>query len=346
MILAISLDAIKQFLELLPLAKGIIPVGTWILKNLIAFITIVLIIIISISVFLAAEFLLSSQQFPGFRLLSVLLAMFVGACTLLAALVFFKPVKEAFQQISLTPTTSIGIIPPSITPNFNLVLYGLRGSGKTTLIKKLLTLDELGREPSTLESKIYTGQVKFDLTTDRPINLRIADYYGEKPSRFLDMIKTEFTNAQGAAIVNAIIFVVDVAPRGLDLDGTIMTDAKLIAAMDPEKIADRVAEHQDYISRSILEVLFSQIASSNLQSVRLLINKADLVEVFYGQNFAQNLGLSQTFSTPEAWARHLFEPIDASLKQACQSQNLDYSAIFTSLTQNPNIDFLKGLKGL
>jgi Signal recognition particle receptor beta subunit len=342
MILAISLDAIKQFLELLPLAKGIVPVGTWILKNLIAFITIVLIIIVSISIFLAAEFLLSSQQFPGFRLLSILLAIFVGACTLLAALVFFKPVKDAFQQISLPVAPSPPIAPKNNTPDFNLVLYGLRGSGKTTLIKKLLTLDELGREPSTLESKIYTGQIKFDLTTDRAVNLRIADYYGEKPSRFLDMIKTEFTNSQGSSIVNAIIFVVDVAPRGLDLDGTIMTDAKLVAAMDGDKLTDRVAEHQDYISRSILEVLFSQIASSNLQSVRLLINKADLVEVFYGQN----LGLSQTFSTPEAWARHLFEPIDASLKQACQSQNLDYSAVFTSLTQNPSIDFLKGLKGL
>jgi GTPase SAR1 family protein len=341
MVAAVSLDAIKQFLELLPLAKGIVPAITWIVKNLVAFITILLIIIVAIVVFLGSEFFLSSQQFPGLTLISMLFAIFVGACTLLAALVFFPPVKAAFQQIGLPATNSPKPLPNGEHADFNLVLYGLRGSGKTTLIKKLLTLEELGLEPSTLDAKVYTGQVKFDLSSDRTLNLRIADYYGEKPSNFLEMIKSEFVDGQGVAIVNAIIFFVDIAPRGIDLDGSLMSDEKLISAMDRGKIDDRIAEHHDYISRSILEVLFSQIASANLHSVRLLINKADLAEEFYRKN-----GFKRQFANPEAWARAAFDRIDTSLHQACQTQGLDYAAYFTSLTKNPNIDFLKGLKGM
>jgi hypothetical protein len=40
MIFATSLDAIKQFLEILPLTKAIVPVVTWAFKNLVAFVTI------------------------------------------------------------------------------------------------------------------------------------------------------------------------------------------------------------------------------------------------------------------------------------------------------------------
>jgi hypothetical protein len=340
MIAAVSLDAIKQFLELLPLAKGIVPTVTWIFKNLVASITLLLIVIVSISVFLGAEYLFSSQKFPGLTLISILVAVFVGACTLLAALVLFQPVKDAFQQIGL-PNNDAKTLPNGDTIDFNLVLYGLRGSGKTTLIKKLLTLEELGLEPSTLDSKVYQGQIKFDLDHDRAINLRIADYYGEKPSNFLDTLKADFVNSAGESTVNAVIFFVDMAPRGLDLDGSILPDDKLLNLMDRDKINERIAEHHDYMSRSILEVLFSQIASSNLQSVRLLINKADLAEVFYSKH-----GFKKQFPNPEAWVTQAFEKIDTHLRQACQTQGLDYASTFTSLTKNPNIDFLKGLKGL
>jgi GTPase SAR1 family protein len=340
MILATSLDAIKQFLEILPLTKAIVPVVTWAFKNLVAFVTILLIFIIAIAAFFGIELLFSSNQFPGLTLLSLLLATFVGACTLLVALVFFPPVKQAFQNIS---PTGKALAPADAAKEntFNLVLYGLRGSGKTTLIKKLLTIDELGLEPSTTASQIYQGQIMPNLTADQPINLRVADYYGEKPSNFLDMVKSEFTTSNGDSIVNTIIFFVDIAPRGMDMDGSLMADDQMIAAMDIQQVTNRITEHEDYISRSILEVLFSQIGNENLHSVRLLINKADLAAAIYAKQ-----GLKRKFDSPESWVRSLVSRIDASLQQVSQSQNLDYSSHFVSLTKSTNIDWLKSLKGM
>jgi GTPase SAR1 family protein len=340
MILATSLDAIKQFLEILPLTKAIVPVVTWAFKNLVAFVTILLIIIIAIAAFFGIEFLFSSKQFPGLTLLSLLLATFIGACALLIVLVFFPPVKQAFQQIGAASSETKTNADHAIG-RFNLVLYGLRGSGKTTLIKKLLTIDELGLEPSTTASQIYEGQIMPNLTAAQPINLRVADYYGEKPSNFLDMVKTEFTTTAGDSIVNTIIFFVDIAPRGMDMDGSLMPDDKMIVAMDIQQVANRITEHEDYISRSILEVLFSQIGNDNLHSVRLLINKADLAEAIYAKQ-----GLKRKFDSPESWVRSLVSRIDASLQQVSQSQNLDYSSHFVSLTKSTNIDWLKSLKGM
>jgi GTPase SAR1 family protein len=341
MILATSLDALKQLLEILPLTKAIVPAVTWALKNLVAFVTILLIFIIAIAAFFAIEHLFSSNQFPGLTLLSILLATFIGACALLLVLVFFPPVKQAFQAIGLPSSDPKNPADTAPENAFNLVLYGLRGSGKTTLIKKLLTIDELGLEPSTTASKIYQGQIMPNLTADQPINLRVADYYGEKPSNFLDMVKTEFTTTAGASIVNTIIFFVDIAPRGMDMDGSLMPDEKMITAMDVKQVANRITEHEDYISRSILEVLFSQIGNDNLHSVRLLINKADLAEAIYAKQ-----GLKRKFDSPESWVRSLVSRIDESLQQVSQSQNLDYSSHFVSLTKSSNIDWLKSLKGM
>ncbi|MBE9032162.1 hypothetical protein IQ266_20700 [filamentous cyanobacterium LEGE 11480] len=340
MILALSLDAIKQFLEILPLTKGIVPAVTWVFKNLVAFVTLLFVIIVSVTVFFGIELAFSSQKFPGVTILSSLIAVFVGACTLLIALVFFPPLKQSFQKIGL-PTETTNSNSSTASSNLNLVLYGLRGSGKTTLIKKLLTIDELGLEPSTTEAKVYEGKIMAGLGADQSINLRVADYYGEKPSNFLEMVKSEFTESDGSSSVNAIIFFVDIAPRGVDIDGSLLPDEKIIAMMDKTQVANRITEHEDYISRSILEVLFSQIGGENLKSVQLLINKADLVEAIYAKQ-----GLKRKFANPEAWANSLVSKIDQSLQQASEAQNLSYSSHFISLTKNPNIDFLKRLEGM
>ncbi|MFM2432254.1 MAG: hypothetical protein RLZZ511_3468 [Cyanobacteriota bacterium] len=340
MILATSLDAIKQLLEILPLTKAIVPVVTWAVQNLVAFITIVLILLMAIGAFFGIELLFSSNQFPGLTLVSFLLAVLLGALLLLAAVIFFPPVKQAFQSIGLTEK-SLKSADQAAENTLNLLVYGLRGSGKTTLIKKLLTIDELGLEPSTLESKVYQGQIMLGLAANQAVNLRIADYYGEKPSNFLDMVETEFTQSSGGAIANAMIFFVDIAPRGTSFDGDLLSDEAILAQMDQAAIAKRIQDHESYLSNSTLEILFSRVVSENLQSVRLLINKADLVEVLYAQQ-----GLKRKFDSPEAWVRSLISRIDQDLQQVCQANGLDYSSHFVSLTKSSDLDFLKNLKSL
>lgn len=127
---------------------------TWAFKNLVAFVTILFIIIVAVAVFFGIEAAFSSNQFPGLTLLSVLIAIFVGACTLLIGLVFFPPLK---------------------------------------------------------------------------------------------MIKAEFTDANGQSNVNAIIFFVDIAPRGVDIDGSLLPDEAIVAMMDKTKVAERITEQEDYI---------------------------------------------------------------------------------------------------
>lgn len=92
------------------------------------------------------------------------------------------------------------------------------------------------------------------------------------------------------------------------------------------------------MSRSILEVLFSQIGNEQLKNVRLLLNKSDLAEAIYAKQ-----GLKRKFASPAAWMRRLSEKIDQSLQQAYQAQNIDYSSHFVSLTKNPHREFLKSL---
>ncbi len=83
-------------------------------------------------------------------------------------------------------------------------------------------------------------------------------------------------------------------------DGSLMPGEHMVAAMDTKQVAIRIAEHEDDISRSMLELLFSQIGNDNLHSLRLLINKADRVEAIYAKQ-----GLNRKFDSPENWVRSL-----------------------------------------
>jgi GTPase SAR1 family protein len=243
-----------------------------------------------------------------------------------------KPVRN-FLEAADRP------LDPSV---LTLYLFGQAGSGKTTLIKNFFTAEELGVERSTEEFVYYNNiEVCVDVETGKRIKVHTADYKGEKPSQAIVSISPDFIGKEGDRRVNAIILIVDVAPRYLNREGKVLTDNELLKLYKTDaegRILKRVQEHTEYISKPILQILFATVYGERLHSVRLLINKIDLIEKMIEKGYLPDLESTQA----EPFTRKLFTEIEDNIRAACEANQItDFATYVVSETQGTNMGLVR-----
>ncbi len=240
---------------------------------------------------------------------------------------------------------------PIKTSEMTIFLYGRGGSGKTTLIRYIMSLETLRNRynSSTQYAEYYRGEFYNSPSPSRRFNrkykdtIHIADYKGQAPTEALGGRKSFM------AQVNAIIFIVDVVHPDPKSDGNIMSDSALVEWLSydtEEKIDSRIIQHVAYIGDAILSVIFGSILSVNrnrLRSVRLVINKIDIVKKLMIKGCLPDVASSGL--SPEDYVRKKFQPIEKYIRDACnQNGILDVSFNVVSLTEGTGVrDLMRGL---
>lgn len=240
---------------------------------------------------------------------------------------------------------------PTKSSELTIFLYGRGGSGKTTFIKSLLSLESLKdrHQSSTEHTTYYKGTFhcppfpssKFQRKYTVPI--QIADYKGQDPGGALNLRRNFMSQ------VNAIIFVVDIVHPNPRLNGSVLSNAELIEWLSTDtekKIDSRVTEHISYIGDAILSVIFGNILSVNrnrLRSVRLVINKVDIIQKLMSRGYLPNAVASGLSS--EDYVYKKFEPIENYVRNACtQNGILDVSLNIVSFAEGTGErDLIQGL---
>lgn len=240
---------------------------------------------------------------------------------------------------------------PIKSSELTIFLYGRGGSGKTTFIKSLLSLESLknGHQSSTEHTGYYRGVRYYSPNAGSNIQKRynvpihIADYKGQAPTQALNLRRNFMSQ------VNAIIFVVDIVHPNPRLNGSVLSDAELIEWLSTDtekKIDSRVTEHISYIGDAILSIIFGNILSVNknrLRSVRLVINKVDIIQKLMSKGYLPKAVASGLSS--EDYVYKKFEPIKKYVGDACtQNGILDVSLNIVSFTEGTGErDLIQGL---
>jgi hypothetical protein len=239
----------------------------------------------------------------------------------------------------LTPGISavVGIIIPQVRERIGewvtgalnqsvckIYLFGHRGTGKTTLIQNVLSSAE---QPPALKPTEYydcfSNTVSLDTRGKRRVKIEMADYKGEKPSTIVIDLPEDFAGPKESRKINAVLFFVDIAPRLTDeITGEPRDDdetLKWLRSDTESKIRQRVEQHREYLSKYTLEIVFSLVYSPRLTSVRLLINKVDLMRRLFAEGYMADAKVGNV----EEYMRSLFADIEANLKEACSVNKID-----------------------
>ena len=240
---------------------------------------------------------------------------------------------------------------PIRTSKLSIFLYGRGGSGKTTFINHILSLEDLRNKyhSSTEYAEYYRGLLSYSPNAGKRFNkkysipVHIADYKGQAPKQALGLSRNFKSQ------VNAILFIVDIVHPDPKSDGNAMDDNALIewlASDTEEKINDRVIQHVAYVGDAILSIIFSELLSTNknnLRSVRLVINKVDIVQKLMAKGYLSNA--SSSGLSAEDYVRKKFKPIEQYIREACSQNGIaDVYVETVSLTEGTRVrDLIQGL---
>jgi len=232
-----------------------------------------------------------------------------------AIFTWFNPKRKNKRPISFAGKTC------------RIVTYGLNGSGKTTIIKSIISQERLGTELPTSNFELYEGDLTLDIGRKKRLKVIFADYKGEKPSQIVFSDPESMVAPGGEKLINALFFVVDVIPR-LYRKGTseiVQDDNTLVQWLVQDfigRVDKRVAEHKLYITKWNIQLLFSNLLSRHFKSVRLLINKFDILE----EASAQNL-IELKHAELENFARGLFSDLEQEIREACMANGIKDFAV-------------------
>lgn len=215
-----------------------------------------------------------------------------------------------------------------------IYLFGSRGSGKTSLIKNMLTAEVLAPQSATDRFDFYRRTISYDLKGLIRFDVLVGDYKGETPAEVILDLSEEFAGPKGDRAINALFFIVDLVPRILDEAGRVVDDERTLdwLKIDSEKkISQRVADHTAYMTAPLLQIVFSATYSPALRSVALIITKLDLIERAFKAGYLDPPSNQES----KEWVRSHFRQIEQDIQRACDANNIpDFSVHVVSTRED------------
>lgn len=227
--------------------------------------------------------------------------------------------------------------------NCRVLVFGLPRSGKTSLVKRMLTADKPVAETSTNDFDVYDETLRLGLEKPKRYRVSFADYKGQKPSQITVDPPENFFGISGYRVVNTILFVVDFFPEIRDEKGNALNTEQIIQKYEvnaAELIKKRVDDNLEYVNKWTIEPVFTVCYSEkNLWSVRLLINKIDLLREVISHGYISNMNQDEV----ESFAKKLYEPLEQELREACAQNNIqDFSVHLISASTGENVRSVLG----
>jgi GTPase SAR1 family protein len=170
-------------------------------------------------------------------------------------------------------------LPEKLVESYNRVLLvGLSGTGKTTLIRKLLSNKSANPRVTTADlftyslvhETIYRSDTS-DLSVSYVCRMDIDDYRGQYLSQILNEWKDDFRPV-GTFACSSVIFIADLFEPLNNPDAVTPHRDKWSAA--------RVRENLAQWSESLVRAIIEKADSGNLKYVCLFVNKMDLLRRF------------------------------------------------------------------
>lgn len=275
--------------------------------------------------FTALGFILAEDQIIG-PIIGLALAGVASIGSLL-----FKPIRELIERF-------VAQNMPLAASKCRVLFVGLGRSGKTSIIRHILTEDSPKQEISTETFDIYDETMRIGLKNPTRYVISVADYKGQKLSQITVNKPTAFFGAKGKRQINAVIFVVDLFPEISDESGRVKKDFDLIEEYKSEaieKIQSRIANQKEYITKYTIEQIFeAAYNSAQMYSVRLFINKVDLLRSIIERGYLPEI----ENKTAEEFGKKLYASTIYHLEQACAANNIDdFSVHFVSAKTGENL---------
>lgn len=223
------------------------------------------------------------------------------------------------------------------TPECRVLLIGLGRSGKTSLIRQVLTGTSRA-EQSTKIFNFYRAPRITDLGGTR-FDIVLADYQGQKLSQLVIEPPVSFFGPAGDRRVNAVVFVVDLFRERRDVDGNAVSDVVLLEqySHDTEaQIRERVEEQCKYINEFTIEVILEAVFNRRqVCSLVLVVNKIDLLRVLVERGRIDGVSSSSL----EQYVSNLYAPLLSLLKEAARANEVEalFGAYLVSARTGENV---------
>lgn len=225
-----------------------------------------------------------------------------------------------------------------------IFIVGLGRSGKTSIIKHILTGNAPRQEKSTDSFFIREGKQTLDLENPDEITVSVVDYKGQQQSQVTtDSYQyPEFFGKPGLRLINVLVVVVDLFPELENSKGKVLADGQLIKRYKKnakERIEERIKEHEEYINQYFIQQLFTLTSAKKLFSVRLLVNKVDLLREVVACGYLPEV----TEKTMKLYAKGLLKKISGDISAACRKNNIDdFSIHLVSAKKGDNLKLIFG----
>jgi len=211
--------------------------------------------------------------------------------------------------------------------SFDIFIYGHSGSGKTTMIQRLFTRDTTPLE-STPSFDYYEIPNLLDLRKKEWINIRIADYKGQDVNQLLDA-------ARRNEKINTLWLIADIAPA---YDGKNSLSEQEVYDLFKEnhklQIENRLKDHNEYLSKFLLQVVFREVYNPSLMYVRFIISKIDILEKLQNDNI-----ISKEINL-DTYVKDFFQDKISQITEFCKANNIDFKVVTGSVKPIKNFDVM------
>ena len=290
---------------------------------------------------------------------AIFLYLLVLLCIIALGVIFVDPITGALLGIILGAVLSAGVtlfrpfrhwLENFTRENIRLgdakyrvLIFGLPRSGKTSVLKRIITADKPTIEDTTGNFDIYDETLRLGLKNPERYQVSFADYQGQKPSQISSDPPENFFGLPEQRTVNAILFIVDLFPEIRDEKGKVLDNVSFFEKYKEnalELIEKRVKDNLQYINQWTIEPVFTVCYNERyLWSVRLLINKTDLLREIISRGYIPNITLDDL----DEFALKYYTPIEVELQEACAQNNIqDFSVHLLSAATGENINNLMG----